>query len=112
MTEKIIRESTVCPTCKRSEYNAKREITCDACGYVFAEEGLRGESRLLLIHEHYKNRDNENDCGIVNRHFCNYYCMFKYLGSVKYDEKVSIGMPYVNSSDLAKFLAAARKVHA
>lgn len=102
MSNELIEHAKECPTCGHLERMAVYEYTCDGCGKKLVPSA--GEC-LLEISEHNKDTGDDRNCGIVNRHFCNWFCLFTYLPGAKYEE--CIGLPYIRG-DMKEFLEAAR----
>ena len=103
MTAKLVEDAKTCPTCGHVERTARYEYTCDGCGKMLVPTEDKG---LLDISEHNEDTGGDPRYGIVDRHFCNWFCLFAYLPRAKYER--CIGLPYIRE-DMAEFLEAAQK---
>ena len=100
MTKKLIQTETVCASCGHRKGDARYEYYCDGCG-----KQLPPEDKRITLGEHRS--DNDDDCGITWRHFCDWSCLLKWLPSVQWSDVEAILLPNLHGNEL---IEAVRKV--
>lgn len=104
--EEIVRK-VVCSECGWVKHSAEYKYACDACGKALGRDA-DGNLEGINLHEHHPDSVDAEDYGIVERNFCDWRCLFKWLATVKWQRDggavEAVTLPHLYDSSLAEEL--------